>query len=51
MPNLSFCTAEFEAYADCLRADFSIPVPETPNNALELYFLLIQDISALMTEV
>ena len=46
---LSSCSYAFERYANRLRADYSIPVQASVEDAIRLYFLLIADMELMMS--
>ena len=44
------CSPEFEAYANQLVQDYSLSIPQTSDEAAQLFFLILEDINALMDE-
>lgn len=44
---LPMCTPEFESYVNCLQQDYSLSSPQTLDDALQLFFLITEDVSAL----
>ena len=43
----SFCSAEFSQYAKRVMKDYNISNPKSVDEALELYFILLEDIDIL----
>ena len=51
MECVNMCSPEFEVYANCLAQEFSIVTPQTLDEAVQLFFLIVGDTHLLMSEI